>query len=152
GPMEASDFADNIREAAAEQGVAERASERLRNRAALQIGVLAMLLAITSLGGQNASKEMITATIQASDSYAFYQAKDIRQTSYRLAADDLELRLPTLPPQERAATQTLLDVYRATVARYDSEPDPADPLNPLKGTGKAQLLALAQDWELRRER
>ena len=66
----------------------------------MSIGVLAMLLAISGLGGGNATKEMLNANIQASDTYAFYQAKNIRQTSNQLAADELEALLitqPTLP-------------------------------------------------------
>ena len=65
--------------------------------AAVAIGVLAMLLAISSLGGGNATKEMLNANIQASDTFAFYQAKTIRQTSTQLAADALEALLLTQP-------------------------------------------------------
>jgi len=91
--MEAADAADTIREAA-EEG--ERgAAERFRRRAAVTIAVLAMLLALTSLGGANAGKETTNNNIQASDTYAFYQAKAIRQTQYQLAADELRQRLDT---------------------------------------------------------
>ena len=47
-----------------------------------------MLLAISGLGGGNATKEMLNANIQSSDICAFYQAKNIRQTSNQLAADE----------------------------------------------------------------
>jgi hypothetical protein len=73
-------------------------------------GVLrhAMLLAISGLGGGNATKEMLNANILASDTYAFYQAKNIRQTSKQLAADDLEALLitqSTLPADVRTQLQ-----------------------------------------------
>jgi hypothetical protein len=150
--MDAVDAADTIREAAEEQRIAD---ENFRRRAALTIGVLAMLLAIAGLGGENATKEMINANIHASDTWAFYQAKNIRQTSNQLAADELELQLanqPNLTPEARAQIQQRLDRYKATVARYESEPDPTDPTNPLKGEGKQELSARARDYEARRDR
>src|SRR5436189_1734350 len=85
---DAADAAEAIRDAAE---LEERAhNDRFRRRAAIAIGVLAMLLAIAGLGGGNATKEMLNANIQASDTYAFYQAKNVRQTSNQLAADELE--------------------------------------------------------------
>jgi hypothetical protein len=54
-----------------------------------------------------------------------------------------------------AAARTLMQQqsaeYRATIARYESEPDPADPNNPLKGEGKVQLLAQARHFEEQRD-
>src|SRR5215210_1059158 len=140
-PVEA---ADRLQETAEEIRTAD---ERFRRRAGLSIGVLAMLLAITSLGGDNATKEMVNANIQASDTWAFYQAKNIRQTSTQLAADELETLLATrtdLPPEARSQTQQRLERYRATVGRYESEPE--------TGEGKRELQARAQQFEQRRER
>jgi hypothetical protein len=147
--VDARDAADTIQEAA-EAG--RSADERFRRRAALAIGVLAMLLAIAGLGGENATKEMVNANISASDSWAFYQAKSVRQTSLRFAAEELELLLPTLPPDQRSEARQRIDGDRTTVARYESEPDPDDPANHLKGEGKNELLARARYWEARRDR
>ena len=150
--MEATDAADTIREAAEEQErAAEQADERFRRRAAVAIGVLAMLLAITSLGGENAGKETVNNNILASDTYAFYQAKNIRQTSYQLAADELEVLLaahPEMPSPARADLQRRLEDYRATVARYESDPVEAGG----QGEGKQQLLARARGYEGQRDR
>jgi len=44
-----------------------------RKYAAIYLGIIAMLLAITSLGGSNATKVMLNANIQASDIYGYYQ-------------------------------------------------------------------------------
>src|SRR6476661_2086281 len=119
---EAADAADAIQEAVDE----DRASnERFRRRAAVCIGVLAMLLAISGLGGGNATKEMLNSNIQASDTYAFYQAKTIRQTSNQLALDELEALLatqPNLSADARSQLQDRIDRDKATVARYESEP------------------------------
>jgi len=152
---DADDAADQLQEALDEQ--AERAAERrFRTRAAITIGVLAMLLAITSLGGENATKTMVNANIQASDTFAFYQAKNIRQTDNQLAADNLQATLLVhggdVSAEARQTIQAMIDRSKATAARYESEPDPSDPSNPLKGEGKTELLARARAFERRRDR
>ena len=67
--------------------------DKSQNRSALTISILAMVLAIASLGGSNAMKEATQENILAANAYAFYQAKNIRQTTYKLAVTDLELQL-----------------------------------------------------------
>jgi hypothetical protein len=52
-------------------------------RVALTTAIFAFLLAITSLGGNNAMKEMLLAGQQASDQWAYYQAKVIREHLYK---------------------------------------------------------------------
>jgi hypothetical protein len=149
--MDPTEAADTIQETAEET---RSADEKFRRRAALAIGILAMLLAITGLGGENATKEMINANILASDTWAFFQAKNIRQTANQLAADELEVQLasqPGLSAEARADIQRRIDRYKATVARYESEPDPKEPDNPLKGEGKKELMVRAQDYERKRE-
>ena len=79
--------------------------DKNQNRAALTISILAMVLAIASLGGSNAMKEATQENILAANAYAFYQAKNIRQTSFKLAAADLELqraREPNMNPPAKA--------------------------------------------------
>jgi hypothetical protein len=145
--MEPHEAAEKIRESVEEE---RTANERFRRMAAVAVGVLAMFLAITHLAGADATKETINTNILASDTWAFFQAKSIRQTSTQLAADELELRLisePNLSAEARAAIQQKLDRYKATVARYDSEPDPKYPNDPYKGDGKKELMARARHWE-----
>ena len=62
-----------------------------RRMTGIYLGVVAMLLAIASLGGSEATKEMLNSNIHASDTYAFYQSKYIRQIHYQTAAEELEL-------------------------------------------------------------
>ena len=133
----------------------ESADEKFKNRAALSIAVMAMLLAITSLGGGNAAEDMANNNIQASDTWAFYQAKSIRQTAIKVAADGLEADLranPNMPAPGREFIQKKIEEYRSTAARYEDEPDKDDPGNPLKGEGRKQLTARAKDFETQRER
>jgi len=151
--MEAADAAELISEIKEERAEAE-ASEKFRNAAAMLIAIMAMLLAIGSLGGGNATDDMIYGNIKASDTWAFYQAKNVRQTQYRIAADRLEVELadPTLNPTERTAMEAQLQRYRETVTRYDNEPDPQAPADSLKGEGKKQLAAQARSYEGVRDR
>ena len=130
--------------------------EQFRSRVALMIAFMAMLLAITSLGGGNAAEDIMNHNIHASDTWAFYQAKNIRQTSYRIAAETLEGELllhdATLTPEAREALQHKIEQFKATAARYESEPDPQAPNDPLKGEGKKELAARAQDFSAQRDR
>src|SRR3712207_9321907 len=90
---------------------------------------MAALLAITSLGGGNAAEDVANNNIHASDTWAFYQAKSIRQTTMRVAADALEADLRAnlnMPPEARDFVQKKVDEYRATAARYEDEPDRED--------------------------
>lgn len=112
---------------------------------AIYIAVLAVLIAVTSVGGDNATKDMMRSTIQAADTYSFYQAKTIRQTTIRALADDFEARLadPAVPQPVRQKLQEKLTGYRATADRYESEPS--------TGEGKKELLAKARALEAQRD-
>ena len=114
--------------------------DAFRRLAGIYLGVVAMLLAIASLGGSAATKEMLSANIHASDTYAFYQAKYLRQIHYQTTADLLET---VGTAGDAAHTAELIKRYRQTAARYESEPETGD--------GKKELLAKAKDWEARRE-
>ena len=74
-----------------------------RNRwVGVYIGVLAVVLAICNVGGANAAKDANRTNIEASNTWAFFQAKNIRRTAISLAADELELQLaaqPAMPPR-----------------------------------------------------
>lgn len=152
--MEASDAAEQIVEV--NEGEGNEADNKFRSRTALVIAFMAMLLAITSLGGGNVGEDIMTNNIHASDTWAFYQAKSIRQTSNRLAAETLESELllhqSSLTPEARQSIQQKIDKFKETAERYESEPDPKDPNNPLKGEGRKQLSARAQDFEAQRDR
>lgn len=150
--MEAGDVADQIMEL--KEG--NEADERFRSRVALLIAFMAMLLAITSLGGGNAAEDIMNHNIHASDTWAFYQAKNIRQTSYRIAADmlesELQLQGASVTPETQQLLQRKIDQFKATAARYESEPDPQAPNDPLRGEGKKELAARAADFAAQRDR
>jgi len=126
---------------------ADGSDARSRQGVAIFISVLAVILALTSMGGGNATKDMMIATIHASDTYAFYQAKAIRQTSTRLAADELlSLKASSvwLPSEASELIDRRLAAYRAAIEKYDSEPE--------TGEGKVELLNKAHAFEAIRDR
>ncbi|HXO92007.1 MAG TPA: DUF4337 domain-containing protein, partial [Stellaceae bacterium] len=117
-----------------------------RKLTGIYLGVVAMLLAITSLGGSNATKTMLSANIQASDVYGYYQSKYIRQTVYQLTAEQLEAELlaqPGMPEAARVKIEDAIKRYRARVERYESDP--------ATGEGKKELLAKAKELEAKRD-
>jgi Domain of unknown function (DUF4337)/Four helix bundle sensory module for signal transduction len=125
----------------------DRETDQFKTRAAIVIAFFAMCLAITGLGGANATKEAFNSNIQAANFFAFYQAKNIRQTSYQLAADELELTAlsnPALPAETRKAIEAKVAAYKKTVERYESEPDTRE--------GKKELLQRAREQETSRDR
>jgi hypothetical protein len=133
-------------EDAAELMDQEVARDRFKKRAAIAISFCAMLLAITGLGGQNATKDALQSNIQAANLFNFYQAKNVRQTAYQLAASEIELAwasIPQLSPEAKAALERKLDEYRKTVTRYESEPE--------TGEGKKELMSKAREQEAKRD-
>jgi hypothetical protein len=62
-------------------------------RVALCTALYAVMLAICSLGGNHATKEMMLAQQQASNQWAFYQSKNMRENLYRIEKDRIETQL-----------------------------------------------------------
>ena len=109
------------------------------------IALLAVLLAITGMGGSNSMKDMINANVEVTNYWAFFQAKNIRQTGIRLAAERLEADLllnPNLPEATRKDIETRIKRYKDTAARYESDPK--------EGDGKKELMAKARSLEAER--
>ena len=124
----------------------EHGHEKSKNRTALLISCLAMVLAIASLGGSNAMKEAAHENILAANTYSFYQAKAIRQQALKIAISDLELKLasdPKMPPQIKELFTKKIEEYQKTIARYESEPETKE--------GKKELLVEAKGHEAIRD-
>jgi hypothetical protein len=103
----------------------ELKAKTFTKRIALTTAIFAVLLAITSLGGNNATKELMLSQQQASDQWAFYQSKVMREHLYRtnalrLEADLLE-RGATMRPEAKKRYETMLRDARTEEARYGEE-------------------------------
>jgi hypothetical protein len=119
-------------------------TSKINKRIALLIGVLALLLAFSEIGGKNAEQDALARNIEASNLWAFFQAKTIRGTTLRTAADAMEVELTgATDPAVRERLQKRIDGWKATIARYESEPETNE--------GRKELIARAKAAEARRD-
>jgi len=105
---------------AAEMMEQEKTADRFKQRAAILIAILAMLLAITSLGGSNAGKEAVNNNVLASNYFNFFQAKNMRQTAITLTADQIELAVlndSSIPDTAKADFKMFLEWFRYRLCR-----------------------------------
>ncbi len=111
---------------------------------ALLISVLALFLAFSETLGKSAQTNAIADNIKASDTWNFFQAKTIRQTGLRIAADALSAQLPAIANDEsKAAMAKQVETWRGTAARYESDPQEKD--------GRKELRGLAEKYEHARD-
>jgi len=94
-------------------------------RVALTTALFAVMLAITSLGGNNAMKEMLLAQQEASNQWAFYQSKVNREqlckTNKELVGAILLERAPSMRPEAKSKYETLLKSFEVEEVRYRAE-------------------------------
>jgi len=103
---------------------------------ALLIAVLALVLAFSETLGKAAQTSALSLNIEASNLWAFFQAKTIRQTVLRTAAEQTEVISPS--------STKLIEQWRKTAQRYQTEPE--------TGEGRDELMARAKDAEKKRDR
>jgi Domain of unknown function (DUF4337) len=130
----------------------ERGSKQRDRLIAVYIGVLAVGLAICSMGGGNATKDAMANSIEAANAWSFFQAKNIRRNDVRLQIDALELRLATEPGlliPARTAIEDKIKAYRAYEAHLSSEPGTGEGLKELLAKGKA--LEVQRDLAMRKD-
>src|ERR1700693_2337525 len=94
-------------------------------RVALLIAVLALFLAFAETLGKSAQTAALSYNVEASNLWAFYQAKTIRQTVLVAAADTRTIDVGAASDAAIKANMTKqIEGWRATAARYESEPKP----------------------------
>ncbi len=103
----------------------EIGKKRFTRRVALTTAIFAVILAITSLGGNNAMKEMLLAQQQASDQWAFYQSKVIREHFYKIEKMRIEADLhqlgASIKPEVRDKYETMLRTIGDEEQRFNAE-------------------------------
>ncbi|MBI5107971.1 MAG: DUF4337 domain-containing protein [Rhodocyclales bacterium] len=105
---------------------------RIKDKAGWVITVLAALLAINTLYGGGNNSKILNNTIAANNTWAFYQAKSIKQTAYEIASVQAA----------DAGNKAVAEKYAAKAASYESEP--------ATGEGKKELMAKARALEAER--
>jgi Domain of unknown function (DUF4337) len=122
---------------------AEHASSENR-KIALLIAVIALFLALSETLGKGAQTEAISKNVEASNLWAFFQAKSIRRTVVQAASDQAKLSLGTVADDAaKAALQKQIEDWQKTAARYRSEPE--------TGEGTEQLSERARHAEEERD-
>ena len=121
--------------------IAEHHKDHFTRRVALTVACYAVALAITSVAGNNAAKEMMLAQQQSSDHWAHFQAKSIRESEYRIQKMRLEFDLAErqagMSPAVKAQATQLLATFAKEEERYGKE--------------KVDLEKLARDLETKRD-
>jgi hypothetical protein len=114
-------------------------------RIALLISILALVLSISETLGKGAQTTAIDRNIEASNLWSFFQAKTIRMTVVRTAAEAAELESSiTGQPKSKEAIAERVASWRKTAERYDSEPETKE--------GRKELASRAKDAEKIRDR
>ena len=113
-------------------------------RVAMLIAVLALVLAISETLGKGAQTTALNLNIEAANLWNFFQAKTIRGTVLRTAAEELEAELPGVANREaREAMAKRIAEWKKNEARYQSEPE--------TGEGRKELMARAKVAESKRD-
>ncbi len=109
-------------------------------RVALITAFYAVILAIASMAGNNATKDIMLAQQRASNQWSYYQAKAVREHLYLAQKAQLKVVMgdsQRLTPATRAAAAASLAAIDKEVARFRSE--------------KKQIFKTARDWEAKRD-
>jgi hypothetical protein len=107
---------------------------------ALLIAIIALFLALSETLGKGAQTESISKNVEASNLWAFFQAKSIRRTVVQAVSDEARLSLALVGDDAaKAALQKQIEDWQKTAARYRSEPE--------TGEGTEQLAERAKHAE-----
>jgi Domain of unknown function (DUF4337) len=116
---------------------AKEASSENR-KIALLIAIIALCLALSETLGKGAQTESIAKNVEASNLWAFFQAKSIRRTTVQTAAEQAKLGLGAATDDAtKAALQKQIDEWQKTAARYRSEPETKEGTEQLAERAKA---------------
>ncbi|HEY0331465.1 MAG TPA: DUF4337 domain-containing protein [Rhodopseudomonas sp.] len=111
---------------------------------ALLISVIALFLALSETLGKGAQTESISKNVEASNLWAFFQAKSIRRTVVQAVSENAKLGLgPIADEAAKAALQKQIEEWQKTAQRYRSEPE--------TGEGSEQLAERAKHAEHERD-
>jgi hypothetical protein len=131
---------------------ADRQNARSRDKLiGVYIGVLAVILAICGMGSGNAAQDAMHTNIQASNTWAFFQAKNARRQALRLHADEFDVMLaanPTMPDDAKATIKGKIEDYREQDKKLSSDPEKKEGLDEL--WTKAKDLETVRDQALKR--
>lgn len=118
----------------------EESEKKKDKRIALLISILALFLALSEMLGKSAQTEALTANVESNDLWQFYQAKVIRMTVLRTAAQSLQFSLQDITdPSRKEGIQKVIDTWTKSADRYESDPE--------KREGRKELEERARESE-----
>jgi Domain of unknown function (DUF4337) len=118
--------------------------EGFNRRIALVIAILALFLSFSETLGKGAQNEATNKNIEASDLFAFFQAKTIRMTQVNTAAEEMAVTASGAnDPAVKDAMQKQIDAWKKMTSRFDSEPSTNE--------GRKELLERAKGAEEERD-
>lgn len=126
--------------------LADKAGEDRTKLIGIYVGILAVLLAVCTMAGGNATKDAMRANVDATNLWAFFQAKNVRRVAMELSADEMDALLLTQP--------NLADTARSQIAaKVKSLRDRAEAFksDPKTGEGLDELFAKARGLEGERD-
>jgi hypothetical protein len=85
----------------------------------MTMSILAVLVAVATLFGHRAHTEELLLQAQATDQWAYYQAKNIRLHEMQVMVDQLGV----FTVQDKGKTELLREKYQKEVERYGSDKD-----------------------------
>ncbi len=127
----------------AQEGIEDAIKDARSRRLALLIAALAALLAVISMQDDNTAQDAIRSNIEASDLWAFFQAKTARQFTLERESEMLKVERVGATPEKQAAIDDLLKAWAAKDAQYDSDPK--------SGEGRKELMERAKAAEADRD-
>ncbi|MEZ5764580.1 MAG: DUF4337 domain-containing protein [Xanthobacteraceae bacterium] len=122
---------------------AEHASGH-NKQVALLIAVIALFLAFSETLGKGAQTDALSHNIEASNLWTFFQAKTMRMTTLRTAAESLQTQIEKESDAAfKTAADKRIDTWQKTAQRYDDEPETNE--------GRKQLITRAKKAEEARD-
>jgi hypothetical protein len=121
-------------------GAGQGAVEGENKKVAVLISALALFLAIAEMLGKSAQTDALKYNVEASNTWAFFQAKTIRKTTMETAAEQMDVDVQLArDPSVRQILEQRVNAWKVHAARYESEPD--------SGEGRKELMAKAKALE-----
>jgi hypothetical protein len=126
-------------------------AETGNKKIAIFISFIALFLAIAETLAKGAQTNQLSSNVEASNLWSFYQAKTIRQTTMKTAAEQMEIDVGLAKdPIVRDRLLTRVNGWKAEVERYQSEPK-AGPNGENLGEGRKELQARAIEMGKKRD-
>jgi hypothetical protein len=128
----------------------EAKSAKFRNKVAIYVGFVGLLLAVVHMAGGAATKHAMLSGLESSDTWSYYQAKVIRSSILDSASTELGQFAAVTPDagvKARIADQT--KAWAKDIQRMKDDPKGGHGMKQLQASAEAiharQLHAMAQD-------